>query len=159
MSLINTVEDSGTNKYSQHDYSNAELARKIQKIIGRPSTKTMLSIVDKSCWQTVLSAALISSPQNRYLVRMSDPSKERQYKRKTSSPVQADYTCVSKAILSRYQEVSVAGDIMFVKKLPFFVTISQHIKFGTSKFLANHKTETILKAIKHIRQTYSKRGF
>ncbi len=47
VTMVNTVEDYGT-KYSQRDYSKAELARKIQKIIGRPSTKTFLSIVDNN---------------------------------------------------------------------------------------------------------------
>jgi hypothetical protein len=157
MSLINTVEDNGT-KYSQRDYSKAELARKIQKIIGRPSTKTFLSIVDKNllanCPVTradIIAAEAIFGPDVGSLKGKTV--------RKASSPVQADYTSVPKAILSRYQEVCVAGDIMFVNKLPFFVTISRHIKFSTSEFLANQKTETILKAIKHVHQTYSKRGF
>ena len=45
--LVNTVADNAT-KYSERDYSQAVLARKIQKIIGRPSTKTFLSIVEKN---------------------------------------------------------------------------------------------------------------
>jgi hypothetical protein len=48
MSLVkNTVEDNGT-KYSQRDYSKAELARKIQKIIERLNTIIFLSKVDKN---------------------------------------------------------------------------------------------------------------
>ena len=47
VSMLNTVIDNRT-KFSQRDYSNAELARKIQKIIGRPSTRTFLSIVDRN---------------------------------------------------------------------------------------------------------------
>ena len=45
--LVNMVEDNGT-KNSQRDYSKAEQARKYQQIIGRPSTKTFISIVDKN---------------------------------------------------------------------------------------------------------------
>ena len=41
VNLINTVEDNRI-KYSERDYSKAVLARKVQKIIGRPSTKTFL---------------------------------------------------------------------------------------------------------------------
>ena len=47
VNLINTVDDNRI-KYSQRDYSKAQLARKIQKSIGRPSTKTFLSIIDVS---------------------------------------------------------------------------------------------------------------
>ena len=51
-----------------------------------------------------------------------------------------EQTNVPEYIMSRYQTVTAAGDIMFVNKLPFFVTISRHIKCSTSEFLANQST-------------------
>ena len=157
INLINTVADNGT-KYSQRDYSKAELARKIQTIIGRPSTKTFLSIVDKNLLPNcpVTRADIIAAEQ---IFGPDVGSLKGKTVRRASSPVQSEHTNVPITIMSRYQEVTVAGDIMFVNKLPFFVTISRHIKFSTSEFLANQKTETILKAIKHVNQTYVKRGF
>jgi hypothetical protein len=157
VNLINTVANNGT-KYSQRDYSKAEMARKIQAIIGRPSTKTFLSIVDKNllpnCPITrndVIAAERIFGPDVGSLKGKTV--------RKTSSQVQMEHTNVPDSIISRYRTVTVAGDIMFVNKLPFFVTISRHIKFSTSEFLANQKTETIYKAIQRVHQTYLKRGF
>ena len=157
VNLINTVADNGT-KYSRRDYSKAELARKIQTIIGRPSTKTFLSIIDKNllpnCPVTrndIIAAERIFGPDLGSLKGKTV--------RRTSPSVQTEHTHVPENIMSRYREVSVAGDIMFVNRLPFFVTISRHIKFSTSEFLANQKTETILTAIKHVSQTYAKRGF
>jgi hypothetical protein len=47
VTLINTVDDNRTS-YSQRDYSQAVLARKIQKIIGRPSTRTFIKIVENN---------------------------------------------------------------------------------------------------------------
>ena len=79
--------------------------------------------------------------------------------RKTSPAVKPEYTNIPATIMSRYQQVTLAGDIMFVNKLPFFVTISRHIRFSTSEFLKNKKTESIFQAIKHVHQTYTKRGF
>ncbi|KAI2502324.1 Reverse transcriptase (RNA-dependent DNA polymerase) [Fragilaria crotonensis] len=79
--------------------------------------------------------------------------------RKTPKAVQATYTNIPATIMSRYRKVTLAGDIMFVNKLPFFVTISRNIRFSTSEFLTNRKSDTIFKAITHVHQTYAKRGF
>ena len=114
------------------------MARKIQAIIERPSTKTFLSIVDKkllaNCpvtWDDIIAAERIFGPDVGSLKGKTV--------RKASSPVEVEQTNVPTSIMSRYQSVTVAGDIMFVNKLPFFVTISRHIKFSTSEFLANKK--------------------
>jgi hypothetical protein len=156
VNLVNTVEDNRI-KYSQRDYSRAQLARKIQKIIGRPSTKTFLSIVDKhllpNCPVTrddIIAAERIFGPDVGSLKGKTV--------RKTSPPVKPEYTNIPATIMSRYQKVTLAGDIMFVNKLPFFVTISRHIRFSTSEFLKNKKSDTIFLAIKHVYQTYLKRG-
>jgi hypothetical protein len=157
MTMINTVEDNST-KYSQRDYSKAILARKIQKIIGRPSTKTFLSIVEKNllpnCPVTrddIIAAERILGPEVGSLKGKTV--------RKASTTVEAVTLDVPMSIMSRYQKVTVTGDIMYVNKLPFFVTISRHIKFSTAEFLSNQKTPTIVIAIKHLHQMYAKRGF
>ena len=157
VNLVNTVEDN-RNKYSQRDYSKAQLARKVQKIIGRPSTKTFLSIVDNHllpyCPLTrddIITAERIFGPDVGSLKGKNV--------RKTSPPVTPEYTNIPATIMSRYQQVTLAGEIMFVNKLPFFVTISRHIRFSTFEFLKNKKCDTIFQAIKHVHQTYNKRGF
>ena len=157
MNLVNTVADNRI-RYSERDYSRAVLARKVQKIIGRPSTKTFMSIVDNNQFQNcpvkredIVAAERIFGPEVGSLMGKTV--------RKTPTSVNATYTNIPATILSRYHDVTVAGDIMFVNKMPFFVTISRHIKFRTSEFLANQKTDTIYKAIKHVHQTYTKRGF
>jgi hypothetical protein len=78
---------------------------------------------------------------------------------KASPPVKPEYANIPATIMSRYKKVTVAGDIMFVNKLPFFVTISRHIRFPTSEFLTNKKSDTMFLAIKHVYHTYPKRGF
>ena len=78
---------------------------------------------------------------------------------RASVPVRMDYANVPASIMSRYQNVTVAGDIMFVNKLPFFVTISRHIKFSTVELLQTQQIKTIMKAVTHVQQTYAKRGF
>jgi hypothetical protein len=61
--------------------------------------------------------------------------------------------------MTHYKEVILGGDIMFVNKIPFFMTISRHIKFCTAEMLTNQKNQTILSAIKQVKKIYMKRGF
>jgi hypothetical protein len=48
---------------------------------------------------------------------------------------------------------------MKVNKMPFLVSISRAIKFGTVAWLKNAKADTIMKHIKDVHSTYVKRGF
>ena len=47
VTLVNTVEDNRTS-YTNRDYSRAVLARQIQSIIGRPSVRTYLKIIENN---------------------------------------------------------------------------------------------------------------
>ena len=50
-------------------------------------------------------------------------------------------------------------DVMKVNKMPFLVTISRAIKFGTVAFLKNAKIARIMDTIKEVRNVYMKPGF
>ena len=104
VNLINTVADNGT-KYSQRDYSKAELARKIQTIIGRPSTKTFLSIVNKNLLPNcpVTRADIIAAEQ---IFGPDVGSLKGKTVRRASSAVQNEHTNVPDTIMSRFQEVT-----------------------------------------------------
>jgi hypothetical protein len=62
-------------------------------------------------------------------------------------------------VMNRYRNITLAGDIMFINKIPFFVTISRAIKFATSEMIVYRKNPTILIAIKQVMAAYAKRGF
>jgi hypothetical protein len=47
VTLVNTVA-ANKSKYTNRDYSRAVLARHLQKVIGRPSTRTFLKIIDSN---------------------------------------------------------------------------------------------------------------
>ena len=63
------------------------------------------------------------------------------------------------AILTNYQNITLAVDIYFINGYRILQTISRHIMFQTSILLANAKTDTLFKPIKAIAGQYQARGF
>jgi hypothetical protein len=66
---------------------------------------------------------------------------------------------IPKSIMEHYWDITLCIDIMFVNKIPFFMSISRNIRFITGKVLDNRKQESLQKAIRQIHGIYSKRGF
>jgi hypothetical protein len=79
--------------------------------------------------------------------------------RSSAAPVNIMMVDIPATIMTHYKQLILGGDIMFVNKIPFFMTISRHIKFSTAEMLKNQKSATILAAIKQVKSIYMKRGF
>ena len=47
------------------------------------------------------------------------------------------------AILERYKNLTLAGDIMFINGICFINTISIHVKFMTAEYIANKEASTL----------------
>jgi hypothetical protein len=63
------------------------------------------------------------------------------------------------SIMKHYQDVTLAGDIMFINKIPCFVTISRDIKLCTIARVKDMKNRTLFNAIKQEISIYQSRGF
>jgi hypothetical protein len=155
--LINTVEGNRSS-YTNRDYSRATLARNIQKIIGRPSTKAFIKIVENNllpnCPVTrrdIIAAEHIFGPDVGSLKGKTV--------HKAATSVDVNTVDLPATVMSHYQDIVLAADIMFVNGIPFFVTISRNIKFGTAEMIQNQQAKTILTAINQVKATYVKRGF
>jgi hypothetical protein len=70
-----------------------------------------------------------------------------------------EYHGVPREIMERHRDVTLCVDIMFVNQIPFFITISRNIKFGTIEVLKNRKNPTILQAFKNVNAIYNNLGF
>ena len=62
-------------------------------------------------------------------------------------------------ILEIHQRVTIAIDIMYVNKIPFFTTISRDLHFGTIECLANRRVSTIVGKLRSVIRLYEHRGF
>jgi Reverse transcriptase (RNA-dependent DNA polymerase) len=155
--LINTVDDNKS-KFTNRDYSRAVLARTIQKTIGRPSTATFITIVEgnhlPNCpinRQDILNAEMIFGPDVGSLKGKTV--------RRSGTHVESTLVDIPPPIMDTYRVITLACDVMFVNRIPFFVTISRNIKFCTAETLPNQEATSLLQALKHVRSIYSKRGF
>jgi hypothetical protein len=157
VALINTVEDNKSN-FTNNDYSRALVARTTQNIIGRPSDRDYIEIVE--------TKQLAECPVTRRDIKIAGaifgPDRgtlQGKTVRQGAARVETTLTDIPASIMSHYREVVLGGDIMFVNRLPFFMTISRSLKFGTAESLKNQKDKTILISIKQVKSIYAKRGF
>jgi hypothetical protein len=157
VSLVNTVANNKT-KYSNDDYRRALTARKIQVLIGRPSTREYIRIVKngllRNCpinQEDILAAEDIFGPEIGCL--------KGKMVRKKAPKVNEERTGLPASIISRYRTVTLCVDVMHINGIPFLVTLSKHIHFGTVEAMENRKIPAILKAIKRVINIYKQRGF
>ncbi len=157
VTLVSTVEGNKSS-YTNCDYLRAVLARKIQMTIGRPSTRTFINIVEQNLLpncpitkQEILAAEHIFGPDVGSLHGKTVRHK--------ASRVEGLTVDVPAPLMNQYRNIILAGNIMFVNKIPFFVTISCYLKFGSVEMIQNKQPKTILTALTQVRRAYMRRGF
>jgi hypothetical protein len=157
VTLVTTVA-SNKIRYTNCAYSRAVLARCIQRIIGRPSTRTFMRIVDNNLLancpitrKDIIAAENIFGPDVGSLKGKTV--------RKGAARVDISAVDIPASLISQYWEVVLTVDVMFVNKIPFFVTICRDIKFGSTELLPNQKNPALKSALRHVLSVYKKRGF
>ena len=155
--LITTVDDNKS-QVSAHDYSRAKIARALQRTIDKPTTKTFIHYVGENlipnCPITVhdiKNAEFIWGPELGALKGKTTRQKSPQIRMENNSiPMQ---------VMQQYKDVTLSADVMKVTGIPFLMTISRHIKFGTAGKLDNMNNSHIIKHFKAVIGAYVTRGF
>jgi len=157
VSLVTTVADR-KQQYSARDVKKAEEARRLQSIIGRPDTATFLQMIRRNeipnC--TVSADDIIAAEQ---IFGPDLGSLKGKTTRRAPTVVDTSLNPLPHSVLSRYGDVTLGIDIMHVNGLPFLVTISHHLKFGTIEYLVKASDPVLLRGLAAVFAVYSKRGF
>jgi len=74
--------------------------------------------------------------------------------RRPTQHVNITWTRVPREILQRYGEVTLAVDIMAINKIPFMITTSRHIHFGTAKLICNKAKGKLMTSIHQVARAY-----
>jgi Reverse transcriptase (RNA-dependent DNA polymerase)/Zinc knuckle len=155
--FVNTVADNKS-RYTRREIARADLARRLQQMIGRPSTHDYINIVNKNLLLNCpVTAADIRAAEEIYGPDIGS-LKGKTVRRKVDH-VEADATTVPCSILTRYKNVTVCADVMKVNGIPFLVTISRGIRFGTAEMIERTSATVVLRAVQQVQQIYAKRGF
>lgn len=155
--FVNTVAGNQS-RYTKRQIARADLARSLQQTIGRPSTQDFIKILNDNlipnCPVTandVVIAEEIYGPDTGSLQGKTT--------RRKVGHVSARITEVPQSIYEKFQDVTVCADVMFINGIPFLVTISRDIKFGTVEKIERPSSKCIVEAVEQVRRIYAKRNF
>jgi hypothetical protein len=154
---VNTVA-SNKGHYTNDDYLKALRARELQIKIGRPNTKHFIQIVTSNQLPNcpITRADIIAAEHN-----FGPDIGSLKGKTVWRPPHLAKPTIepLPPQIMSRYRNVTLANDVMYVNGIPMLVTISRSIRFATVEALPNRNISTLVKGIKAVATVYKRASF
>ena len=59
--------------------------------------------------------------------------------RQTTEHVHTSWTSIPQEVIQQYGEVTLAMDVMAINKIPFLMTTSRKLHFGTAELICNKK--------------------
>jgi len=155
--FINLADDR-RQEFTKCEYRDAALARKAQNIMMFPTDRTLNKIVDRNL--------LANCPIRRQDIMAADHlfgKNVNALKGKTvyrqGKPVSGRSDGVPPNILKRCQRITMSMDIMFINKIPFLITVSRGLRFGTVEVLKNRQIPTVVAALRNVIRAYRRRGF
>jgi len=147
VALVTTVENN-INKYTVREYSYAKKARDLQNIIGRPSTQDLISYVDKNLIPNCLVTRQdILRAEDIFGLNIGSIKGKTTYT--TQEHVKVQSQDIPQEIMEKHGKVILAIDIMFINKIPFVMTMSHNIHFGTAELVKDIKKKFKIQAILH----------
>jgi hypothetical protein len=147
--LVTTVEENKF-KYTNHDYSHAKLARHIQTLVGRPELKDFLHHLDNNALPHSSIQGQDAINVHAIFGRDVNSLKGKITKQQLKVIIGAVANNLPQTIMEHYREINLCIDIMFVNQIPFFMSISKHIRFLTCELLENRKAPSLIQALKRI---------
>ena len=154
---ITTVTEN-KQKYSQSDVKRADGVRALQKIIGHPTARHLSYLLDHH----LIPNSPFTSHDVRRARQIFGPDlgnlKGKTTRRNPPTVDQIIQQCPP-TIIEQYGNIMLSADIMHVNGIPFFVTRSHHIHFGTVDVLPSLQATDIGTALHRVLNIYARGGF
>ena len=155
--FVTTVTDK-RDLYTKRAYQDAVTARQAQNIMMFPGVRQLYKIADQNL--------LRNSPINRADIRAAEDifgpnlgALKGKTPARRSTIVSGGRDGVPPDILDRHRDLVVSMDIVFINKIPFLLTPSCNLHFGTVEAIPNRQVRTVLQAIQRMLSIYHARGF
>ena len=155
--FVTTVTDK-RDLYTKRAYQDAVTARQAQNIMMFPGVRQLYKIADQNL--------LRNSPITRADIRAAEDifgpnlgALKGKTPARRSTVVSGGRDGVPPDILDRHRDLVVSMDIFFINKIPFLLTTSRNLHFGTVEAIPNRQVDTVLKAIQRMLAIYHTRGF
>ena len=152
-----TTTKAKASQYTRCEYEKAIQARKLQTIIMHPGTREMSDVVIKHLGDCPITRDDLRAADDIFGQALG--GLKGKTVRRPNPHVSTYSNGVPPHIMSRHKSVTIGIDIMFVNKIPFLVTISRDMKFGTVEALNNQQITTVADKLKTVINLYSHRGF
>ena len=146
--LVSTVAEN-MKIFSKRQIEQANIARKLYGMVGRPSMKDFKTLVRGNMLRNFPVTVEDVDIGNR-VYSIDVASLKGKMIATQSKAVNVDIIHVPPDLMLLHKEVELTGDAMFVNGLPFFVTISRHLTFGTVKAMKDRTTQTLISSLKEV---------
>ena len=140
--------------YRERQLNNSMSARKLYYKFGHPSHKDFRNNIIRNF---PVNLEGTNRADNIYGPKIAT-LKGRTNHSKTESVVD-DYITVPREIMKANNNITISGDILFINKIPLFMTISRNIKFTIIECIRNRTLKQLINSMGNIKSIYTKRGF
>ena len=143
--------------YTPREINRAKLARRLQNIIMRPASRALYKKLIphlEGCPVTYKDVQIVDDIYGPNLGSLKGKTV-----RKNNQPVSSDIAGVPYHVMAKHQNITLAIDVMFINKIPFFITLSRGLHFGTVEAIRDREVSTIVRRLTTIIRLYTLRGF
>jgi hypothetical protein len=155
-SMISTVAGNAK-QFTQRQYKNAILARRVQNIIMRTGTCEFMDVSINHIRNCPINKQHIQMAETIFGPNLGSLKGKTTYH--APPHVDGHITPVPHDILAAHHHIHLTVNIMYVNKLPFLITYSHSLCFGTVELLENRQIPTIRKKLQSAFNLYHHRGF